>query len=238
MKQFLRLQRYAAPYRGRLLMALVAMGMYAYGAYWLARLVKPVFDQALVDRDAVPRIATLILSAYLLKGVGGYLSSLLMASVGQRVVMDLRNQLFRHTLNQSAAFFARRSSGQLMSRITNDVNQVQMGVAETLADFLRESLAVVGFAYILFSTDWRLALLILTSAPLIVYPIARFGWRIRRFTRRGQEELEHLTHLANEGLTGHRIVKAFGAEAREEARFARAAHRLYRTNMRVMGALS
>jgi subfamily B ATP-binding cassette protein MsbA len=212
--------------------------MYAYGTYWLATLVQPIFDQALLDRSAVPRIASLILAAYLLKGVGSYASGVLMASVGQRVVMDLRNQLFRHTLNQSAAFFARRSSGQLISRITNDVNQVQMGVSETLADFLRESLAVVGFAWILFTTDWRLALLILTSAPLIVYPLLRLGQRVRRFTRRGQEELEHLTHLAAEGLGGHRIVKAFGAEAREGERFAGAAYRLYRTNMRVMSALS
>ena len=125
-----------------------------------------------------------------------------------------------------------------MSRITNDVNQVQMGVSETLADFLRESLAIVGFAWILFTTDWRLALLILTAAPLIVYPLVRLGQRVRSFTRRSQEELEHLTHLAAEGLTGHRIVKAFGAEAREASRFARAAHSLYRTNMRVMSALS
>ena len=67
-----------------------------------------------------------------------------MADVGQRVVRDLRDQLFRHTLDQSAAFFARRTSGQLVSRITNDVNQVQSVVSETVADLIRESLAVVG----------------------------------------------------------------------------------------------
>jgi subfamily B ATP-binding cassette protein MsbA len=236
--EFSRLLRYSAPYRGRLALAIAAMGVYAYGSYWLATLVEPIFDQALPNQTAVPRVAALILAAYVLKGLGGYASGILMASVGQRVVMDLRNQLYRHTLDQSAAFFARRSSGQLMSRITNDVNQVQMGVSETLADFLRESLAVVGFAVILFSTDWRLALLCLTAAPLIMYPLVRLGQRVRRFTRRGQEQLEHLTHLAAEGLTGHRIVKAFGAEAREGDRFARAAALLYRTNMRVMGALS
>jgi subfamily B ATP-binding cassette protein MsbA len=233
-----RLLRYAGPYRGRLAVALLAMGVYAYGAYLLARLVQPIFDRALPNPAAVPQVAMLILAAYALKGAGGYVSGILMSSVGQRVVMDLRNQLFKHTLDQSAAFFARRSTGQLMSRITNDVGQVQLGVSETLADFLRESLAIVGFAWILVTTDWRLALLILTSAPLVVYPLVRLGQRVRRFTRRGQEELEHLSHLAAEGLTGHRIVKAFGAEAREAGRFARAAQSLYRTNMRVVGALS
>ena len=238
MNELSRLLRYAAPYRGRLAVALLAMAVYAYGTFLLASLVQPIFDEALPNQQAVPRVAILILLAYLLKGIGTYVSGILMASVGQRVVMDIRNQLFGHTLNQSAAFFARRTSGQLMSRITNDVGQVQLGVSETLADFLRESLAVVGFVYILFSTDWRLALLCMTAAPLIVYPLIRLGQRVRRFTRRGQEELEHLTHLAAEGLTGHRIVKAFGAEAREAQRFAGAARSLYRTNMRVMSALS
>jgi subfamily B ATP-binding cassette protein MsbA len=233
-----RLLRYAAPYRGRFAIALLAMATYAYGTYWLTTLVEPIFDEALPNREAVPRIAVLILAAYLLKGLGGYLSGILMGSVGQRVVTDLRNHLFRHTLNQSASFFARRSTGQLMSRITNDVTQVQMGVSETMADLLRESLTVLFFAWILFSTDWQLAILMLTSGPLVVYPLVRLGQRVRRYTRRGQEELEHLTHLATEGLTGHRIVKAFGAEAREAQRFAAAGHSLYRTNMRVMSALS
>jgi subfamily B ATP-binding cassette protein MsbA len=89
-----------------------------------------------------------------------------MADVSQRVVMDLRTNLFRHVLNQSAAFFSRTSTGQLMSRITNDVNQVQFVVSETLADLVRESLAVVGFAGLLLYYDWRLALIVLVTAPL------------------------------------------------------------------------
>ncbi len=80
---------------------------------------------------------------------------------------------------------------------------------------IRESITVVGYAGFLFFIDWRLALVCMTAAPLVVYPLVRLGQRVRRTTRRGQEELEHVTHLAAEGFTGHRIVKAFGAEARE-----------------------
>ena len=78
-----------------------------------------------VRHGPVATLAVSILLAYFLKGVGGYVSSYLMADVGQRVVRDLRNRLFRHILDQSAAFFSRRTSGQLVSRLTNDVNQVQ-----------------------------------------------------------------------------------------------------------------
>jgi subfamily B ATP-binding cassette protein MsbA len=236
--QFLRLLRFAAPYKGRLTIALLAMVVYAAGSVSLAQLIRDIIDKALPNQAEVPRVALLLLAAYTLKGLGGYVSGYFMTDVGQRVVMALRNQLFRHILDQSAAFFSRRSTGQLLSRITNDVTQVQLAVSETAADMVRESIAVIGFAGYLFWVDWRLAIVCMTAAPLIVYPLIRLGQRVRRSTRRGQEELEQLTHLAAEGFTGHRIVKAFGAEAREADRFAGAAMRLYRTNMRITSAMA
>jgi len=236
--EFKRLLRYAAPYRGRLVVAVIAMVVYAAGSVGLARLIKPIFDQVLVRQQDVQLVSVLILVAYAVKGVGAYVSGYVMTDVGQRVVRDLRNQLFGHILGQSTAFFSRRTSGQLISRITNDVNQIQQAVSETLADLIRESITVVGYAGYLFVTDWRLALVCMTAAPLVVYPLVRLGQRVRRTTRRGQEELEHVTHLAAEGFTGHRIVKAFGAEARETSRFSRASELLYRTNMKITSALS
>src|SRR4029453_17406248 len=111
----------------------------------------------------------------------------------------------------------------------NDVSQVQLAVSETAPDLLRESLSLVGFAGYLFFLDAPLAIVCMTAAPLIVYPLVRLGQRVRRTTRRGQEQLAHLTHVAAEGLTGHRIVKAFGAEGREAARFGEASQELFRT---------
>jgi subfamily B ATP-binding cassette protein MsbA len=125
-----------------------------------------------------------------------------------------------------------------MSRITNDVNQVQQAVSETIGDLMREGLALVGLAAYLFYLDARLALVAVTGAPLVVYPLVRFGKRIRSTTRRSQEHLEHLSHVTAEAFTGHRIVKAFGAEAREEERFRQASQRLYRTNLKVTSALA
>ena len=118
---FLRLLRYARPYRLRLAWAVVAMTVYAVGSAGLAYLVKPIFDSVLPEQRHLALIAGAIVGVYFLKGVGSYVSSYLMADVGQRVVMDLRTALFRHILGQSAGFFARRTTGQLMSRINNDV---------------------------------------------------------------------------------------------------------------------
>jgi subfamily B ATP-binding cassette protein MsbA len=237
-KEFLRLLRYAAPYRAQLTVALLAMVLYAAGSALLVYQLKPILDKVLPQQELVGQTALLLLLAYFLKGLGSYVSGYLMTEVGQRVVMDLRNQLFRHILGQSAAFFSRRTSGQLISHLTNDVGQVHLAVSETMADLVRESLAVVGYIVLLFYFDWRLALVCLTAAPLIAYPLARLGQRVRRTTRRSQEELEHVTHLSAEALTGHRIVKAFGAEGRETERFSRATWSLFRTNMKITGAVS
>ena len=152
--------------------------------------------------------------------------------------MDLRNALYRHILGQSAGFFAQRTTGQLMSRITNDVGQVQRVVSDTIADLARESLTLVGCTAWLFYLDARLTIVCLTGAPIIVYPLVRLGLRVRRTTRRSQEALEHLSHISAEAFTGHRIVKAFGTEAHEGEKFKRASHSLFRTNMKVTAALS
>ncbi len=244
MNELRRLLRYAIPYRGRLVAALVGMVLYALGSLGIVYLVKPIFDDVLKIQDpalvpgVVAHVGLLTVSFYLIKGFGAYVSGYLMSDVGQRVVRDLRNQLFRHTLGQSAAFFSRRSSGSLLSRLTNDVSQVQTAVSETLADLTRETITVLALVVYLFAIDWRLAVVFLTSAPLIVYPLMRLGQRVRRTSRRGQEQLERVTHLAAEAFTGHRIVKAFGAEEREAKRFAAAAEGLYRTYMRVISAVS
>ena len=238
MNPFIRLLRYAGPYRLRFVAALAAMLVYAGASVGLAKIIKDILDTVLPLGQDVGLTGALIIGYYILKGLGSYFSNYLMTDIGQRVVRDIRNGLQRHILGQSAGFFARRTTGQLMSRVTNDVGQVQHAVSQTLGDLLQESLALVGYAGLLFYWDAGLALVCITGAPLIVYPLAQIGRRLRRMTRRSQEALEHLSHVSAEAFTGHRIVKAFGAEAREAVKFDAASERLYRTNMRVTRIVS
>ena len=191
------------------------MVVYGAASAAIAWLIKPIVDDVLTTQDRLGFVTTALLAAYLLKGVGAYFSSYLMDDIGQRVVLRIRSQLFAHLLDQSAAFFARRTTGQLLSRLNNDVSQVQRAVAETVGDLSRESLALVGYAGLLFYYDARLALVCMTAAPLVVYPLVRLGKRVRTVTRWSQEAQEHMSHVAGEAFAGHRIVKAFGAEARE-----------------------
>ncbi|MDE0829841.1 MAG: ABC transporter ATP-binding protein [Vicinamibacterales bacterium] len=233
-----RLLRYAAPHKARILAALPAMVCYAASAAGLLALVEFIFDQVLLIGERVGLICSAVIALYVLKGAGAYLSSYLMADAGQRVVHDLRTELFGHILGQATVFFEQRATGRLLSRITNDVTRLQQVVSETFGDLLRESLSLVFFASILVYQDARLALVCITGAPLVVYPLVRLGQRVRRTTRRSQEEVEQLSHLTVEAFTGHRIVQAFQAEALEHKKFSDASHRLYRTNMKVTSTVA
>jgi ATP-binding cassette, subfamily B, bacterial MsbA len=235
---FRRLLEYARPHRARLAAALAAMVLYGAASAALASLIQPIFDEVLPNRQNLLPITLTILAVYLVKGIASYTSGYLMTDVGQRVVRDVRNVLFRHILGQSAAFFSLQTTGRLLSRITNDVGQVQRAASETIGDLARESLALLGFAALLVYYDARLAMVCLTGAPLVVYPLVRLGQRVRRTTRRSQEALEQMSHVSAEAFTGHRIVKAFGVEARETAKFEQSSHHFYRTSMKVTGVLS
>jgi subfamily B ATP-binding cassette protein MsbA len=235
-----RLLGYSRPYRGRFALALLAMVVYAGASAGVAYLIKPIIDHLLPGQDGLPFSywAALILGTYLAKGIGSYFSAYLMTDIGQRVVRDLRDTLFRHILNQSAAFFRDRTTGQLLSRTNNDVAQVQQAVSETIGDLLREGLSAVGYIGLMFWLEWRLALVAMVGAPMVVYPLVQLGQRVRRSTRRSQEQLEHLSHITAEAFSGHRIVKAFGAEQHEANRFGEASHRLYRTYLRITSTVA
>ena len=235
-----RLLTFSRPYRGRFILALLAMVLYAGTSAGVAYLIAPIINQVLPGTGDIPFSywATLIIVAYVGKGIGSYFSAYLMTDIGQRVVRDIRDRLFRHILDQSAAFFSRRTTGQLMSRTTNDVNQVQQAVSETIGDLLREGLSAVGYIALMFYLEWRLALVAMVGAPVVVYPLVRLGQRVRRSTRRSQEHLEQLSHITAEAFTGHRIVKAFAAEKHESDRFGLASERLYRTNLKITSTVA
>ncbi len=160
------------------------MLVYAAASVGLAQLIKLIYNDVLILHEELVPILAAVLAVYLFKGLGSYVSDYLMTGVGQRVVKDIRDQLFRHIIDQSATFFARRTSGQLISRLTNDVAQVQRAVSDTTGDLVRESLTLVGFVAYIFWLDWSLALVCVVTAPLVIYPLTRLGQRVRSTTKR------------------------------------------------------
>ncbi len=177
--EFLRLFSYTRPYRGRLLLSWLTTAGYAASGAILVSKIKPIFDEVLIQGINVGRMALVILGLYLVKGACSYISTTLVASVGQRAVTDLRNDLYQHILRQSFTFLGRNTTGSLMSHITTDVEKIQNAVSEMAGDLLKEGLTVLGLLIVLFYMDWRLAILSLVGMPLAIIPLVRLGQRLR-----------------------------------------------------------
>ncbi|HXE75535.1 MAG TPA: ABC transporter ATP-binding protein [Candidatus Xenobia bacterium] len=169
---------------------------------------------------------------YLAMAAGEYLGEYCVNRLGHSVVMDLRNQLYGHTLRQSLNYFHRHRTGQLMSIAVNDIDRVQTAVSHVLTDFFRQAFTLPVLLVLVFVIDWRLSLVSFLAVPLIVLPVAYIGRHVRRLSRRAQEELGSLNDVLQETYSGIRIVQAFGAEKWETGRFRERAARLLRTNLR------
>ena len=230
---FRRLFAYTRPYRGRLFLSWLATAGYAAAGAGIVYQVKPIFDKALILGVDVGRLSLTIFLLYLTKGLCSYFSTTLVADAGQHAVTDLRNALYQHILNQSFAFLGRSTTGSLMSHITTDVEKIQAAVSELAGDLLKESLTIVGYLVVLFWMDWRLAILSLFGMPLALHPLLRLGQRLRASNETSLRRWKDISEILQETISGFRVVKAFGMEGFEIARFRRAAARLLNVNMRI-----
>jgi ATP-binding cassette, subfamily B, bacterial MsbA len=228
-----RLFGYTRPYRGLLFVSWLATAGYAAAGAGLAHMIEPIFDKVLIRHVEVMAVAFTIVLLYALKGLCAFLSTTLVASVGQRAVTDLRNQLYDHVLNQSYAFLSRNTTGSLMSHITTDVEKIQNAVSELAGDVLKEGLTVVGLVIVLFVKDWWLALISLVGMPLAFVPLVRLTRYLRASSETSLRRWRDISEILQETISGFRVVKAFGMENFEIGRFRRAAQRLFHVNMRI-----
>jgi subfamily B ATP-binding cassette protein MsbA len=229
-----RLLTYLKPYRAKLAASIVLTTIIAASMPAIALLVKNVMDDVFIARDIfmLKLIAGAIIAIYLIKTVCDYFSFYFMNDVGQSVIRDIRDRLYGHIQTLSMPFFIRTPTGILMSRITNDVNLVQLSVTESVTEFVRQTLTLIGLICAVFYRDWQLALMAMLVFPLVVYPINRFGQRLKRYSTRSMKVMGSVMSILNEAISGIRIVKAYSMEDYETARFARENMNYYRNWMK------
>jgi subfamily B ATP-binding cassette protein MsbA len=223
MKIFKRLLKLARPHTVKFFFATLCMLVVGASTAILAALVKPVLDDIFIKQDArmLTLIPAAILAIYFIKMICSYGQTVIMSLIGQRVVTDLRNELYNHIQRQSLAFFTNHPTGTLMSRITNDVNLIQGAVSEAVTSLFKDSFTIIGLIILIFYRDWKLAIIAMFVFPLTIYPIAKFGTMMRNVATRTQVTMGSLTSLLQETISGTRIVKAFGMEEYEGKRFAK-----------------
>lgn len=206
---------------------------FALGA---GRRTATLFDlQKLIPQDpfgAWKMISILLIVFTVAKGIADYLSTYLMAYIGQSAVLKLRQDLYGHLLDQSATFFERHRSNYLVSRLVTSAAAIETAVTATVRDMLRESFSLMFFLAASFFYSWRLSLGAFVIAPIIALLTAKFGKALRNVARESFEGSKELTDTAQEALANQSIVKAYRAEKREAARFTKVAKRIVRANLR------
>ena len=236
MNVFKRILKLARPHIPKFLLAMLCMLAVGTTTSALAFLVKPALDEIFLNKNAsmLKWIPIVIIAIYFIKGACNYGQTMLMSFIGQRVVTDLRGELYNHIQLQPLSFFTKNSTGILMSRITNDVNLIQGAVSEAVTSLFKDSFTLVGLIFVIFYRDWKLALIAMVVFPLTVYPIARFGEKMRKVATGTQITMGRLTSLLQETISGTRIVKAFGMEDYEGKRFGKENENLFRFFMKAV----
>jgi len=230
-RTYRRLLVYLRPYKARMIAAVASMMLFGALDGAIPLLLKRIFDDIFHDhnRQMLWVIVALIVGLALLRAPFGFLHRYLSASIGLRVVRDLRNDVHRHLLILSDSFFTRHPSGNLMSGVAADTLFVRNALVEASVTVVRGGFRVIALVAVAFYLDPPLAAVSLVGLPLSLYPLWRFGKKVRRYSRTGQEQTGGLTALLQESILGHRVVQAFGREAHEQRRFEAENARLTRT---------
>jgi subfamily B ATP-binding cassette protein MsbA len=234
MKVYRRLLQYARPYWGRIVVAMIlalAISGLEGATAWL---VKPLLDNVFLHKDLfmLQILPFAFIVVFFCKESARFGQSYVMAQVGQRIVMRLRQEVYDHLQGMSLSFFNNRATGELMSRLTNDVNRLTRVSSQAPALAVRQVFTFFVLLGVVFTREWRLATIAVLVFPLIGLLLMKMGQRLQAINKRGQEKIAELNVVIQETFTGTKIVKAFGREAHERERFKRANRMLYDLLMR------
>lgn len=218
---YLRLLGHVRPYTRLFAIAILGMVVTAATEPALPALFKPLLDESFVARDAASTRFTvlLLIGVFVIRGVATYTSTVALAWVSNKVVMDLRELMFSRILELPVGYYAENTSGGLVSKLLYNVNQVRTAATTVLVVLVRDSLAVLGLLGWMFYLDWQLSLIFFLAAPVISLVVKLISYRLRRLNRSLQESLGGMTHVLEETINGSKVVKVFRGEEYERSRF-------------------
>jgi subfamily B ATP-binding cassette protein MsbA len=266
-EEIARLLRYLRPYTPLLSLGIVLIGVMGILDGLIAFAIKPALDVVLNPQSTiqtlalftiphthhvvylnsfVPRrvhhvwsvFALALLFMMLVKGVAEYFGSILIQFVGLSGVTDLRNDAYRKIVLQPVGFFQHNPAGRVISAVISDIEQMRSAFSDWFAELFRQAFALVAFVAVLLIIDWRMAVGSAVLIPLVVWPVAKLGRRIRRSSEKSRARLADLSQILQETIVGNRVVKAFGMEGFEIRKFRESARNLLRENMRWIRAFT
>ena len=228
LKVYLRLLKYVVPYWGAFAVSIIGFLLFASSQPMLAHMLKLFLDglqnpehATLLGVPMIYGVPLLIVLIALYQGIGSFLGNYYLAKVARGVVHDLRCALFDNLLTLPNRYFDSHNSGHLISRITYNVTMVTGAATDAIKVVIREGLTVVFlFGYLLYM-NWKLTLVLLSILPVIGLMVGSASKKFRKQSKKIQEAMGDVTHVASETIQGYRVVRSFGGEAYEQQRFHR-----------------
>jgi len=221
---YLRLLRDVAPYWRTFAMSLAAMVVLAATEPAIPALLGPMTDGSFVEKDLdmAALMAVLLVGVFLVRGTAAFVSSVTLAWVAGKLVMDLRTRMFDKLTTLPARFYDHHPSGSLISKVTFDADRVTEAGSTVLSILVRDTLAILGLLGLMLWLDWKLTLVALLAAPVIVVLVKFLSGRLRRMSRNLQRTMGEVTHVLEENIDGQKVVRIFGGQSFERDRFRRA----------------
>ncbi|HEX5336954.1 MAG TPA: lipid A export permease/ATP-binding protein MsbA [Gallionella sp.] len=218
---YLRLLSYVKPYWRVFAVSILGMVVAAATEPLLPALLKPMLDGTFVHKDdTVIRLAPIfIVAIFFVRGVATFVATYAIGWVGNKLVMDLRNEMFRKLLTLPTRYYDDHATGNLISKLTFDVTQVTAAATVVVTISVRDSIIIVGLLGWLFYLNWQLTLLTLVMAPVIAFIIRTISKRMRESSRDSQRAMGDITQVIEESVSAHKVVKLFGGQAYESGRF-------------------
>lgn len=221
MDTYKRLISYVRPYMGRMIAAVACIILAAGGNLAVPWIIKDVIDQVLINKDMAMLniIAIGILIIFFLRGIFFFGQTYLMSYIGQRVIIDIREAVYRQLQRLSLGYFDKRQTGAIMSSVTNDVSALQAALVDSMVEMVTEAMILIGSLGAMFFLHWKLSLLTLITMPLVLQAINTFGKKLRKAGRILQERAADITAILQETISGIRVIKSFAREDYEIDRF-------------------
>ncbi len=221
MKNYKRLLAYIKPYLGRLGLAVICIIIASGANLYLPWIIKDMIDKVLAEKNMAMLnvISISIVVVFAIRGFFYYWQSYLVSYIGQRVVVDVREVMFKKFQRMPMAYFDKHQTGETMSYITNDVGAIQAALVDNLIEFFTEAAILIGSIVLMLYIDWKLTLLTLITVPMVGYAMKIFGRKIKRSGTLIQERIADITALLQESISSIRVVKSFVREDYEIKRF-------------------
>lgn len=223
MKNYRRLLQYMRPYLKELILAVICIVIAAGCNLYLPWIIKDMIDKVLTNKDMMMlnMICIGIVVVFLVRGVFFFGQSYLVSYIGQKVIIDVREVMFRKFQRMPMAYFDRHQTGETMSFITNDVAAIQSALVDQLIEMVTEGSILIGSIVMMLYLDWKLTLLTLVVIPVVGQAMKIFGRKIKRNGTVIQERMADITSLLQESISSIRVVKSFVREKYEIERFSK-----------------